>query len=57
MRASAHDARRLQGNHDTRIKTLHRMAPWFVTLVATRTWNLVGQSCQASGSLFKRNFR
>jgi hypothetical protein len=44
MRVSAHNARRLQGNHDTRIKTLHRMAPWFVTLAATRTWNLVGQA-------------
>jgi len=35
MSASADDARRVQGIHDTRIKTLHRMAPWFVALVAT----------------------
>lgn len=43
MKASADDARRLQGIHDMRIKTLRLAAPFFVSLVTIPHLDLVGQ--------------
>ena len=56
MRASGDNARGLQGIHDMRIKTLHRVRAWFVRSCGhSAPFDLVGQGCKANRSLLKAN--